>query len=112
MNYKYQDKILINDIIDRNYYYNFKRNLGKSLCLTFYYNNKFNNTNLIPGFPVPQSDPEKIILHLNYLLDFYIANKFRCNIKINDDLWLTDLENRDKIINVFIEKFETSEYRP
>lgn len=112
MNYKYQDTILINDIIERNYYYNFRRNLGKSLCLTFYYNHKFNNTNLIPDFPVPQSNPEQILLNLNSLLNFYIDQEFLCDIKINDEFWLTDLEYRDKIIQIFLEKFTHSEHRP
>ena len=84
---------LTNNFIEE-YYNNFKT--GKNtICLTFYYNYKFNSANLIPNLPIPQSNPEKIILHLNYLLDFYIENKFKCNIKINDELWLTDVEHRN-----------------
>lgn len=112
LNYKDQDIVLLNDIIDRNYYYYFRKNREKNICLTFYYNNKFNNTNLIPGFPVPESDPERILFHLNLFLDMYINKKFQCDIKINDEFWLTDLDNRDKIINIFISKFENSEYKP
>lgn len=111
MDYKYQDKILINDIVDRNYYHYFIEG-QKSLCLTFYYNYKFNNSNLIPNFSLPESNPEQIILNLNALLDFYIEKDFKCDIKIKDDLWITDLENRDKIINVFIQKFQNSYIRP
>lgn len=108
---KYQDKVLINDIIDRNYYWHFKRNRDKDLCLTFFYNNKYNNSNLIPGFPIPQTDIEKVLLHLELLLDWYIKNDFKCDIKINDDLWLSDLETREKIINIFIEKFKNLDNR-
>ena len=111
MDYKYQDKILINDIIDRNYYYHFKRG-EKSLCLTFYYNHKFNNSNLIPNFPLPISNPEMIISNLNTLLDFYIINDFQCNIKINDELWVTDLKYRDQIVETFIQKFKNSYVKP
>lgn len=103
---KYQDKILINDIIDRNYYWNFIRNDSKDLCLTFFYNNKFNNSNLIPGFPIPQTDSEKILFHLKLLLNWYVKNKFRCNIKINDELWLSDTAVREEIINIFIDTFK------
>lgn len=111
MDYKYQDIVLLNDIIDRNYYYYFKRGNNKNICLTFYYNNKFNNTNLIPGFPVPESNINNILLHLNLFLDMYISQEFCCNIKINDEFWLTD-SNKDKIVNVFIEKFKDVDKKP
>lgn len=97
---------IINNLIENNYYNEFKKG-NKSLCLTFYYNYKINNTKVIP-----QSNPELILLHLNYLLDFYIEKQFKCNIKINDELWLTDVIYRDKIINIFIEKFTCSNYKP
>ena len=106
-----QEKKVINSLINTKYYNCFK-NGEKSLCLTFYYNYKFGDANLIPNFQVPLSDPEKIILHLNYLLDFYVEQQFKCDIKINDELWVTDLENRDKIVEVFIQKFQYSEYKP
>lgn len=97
---------IINNLIEDNYYDEFKKG-NKSLCLTFYYNYRINNTRV-----TPQSNSELILLHLNYLLDFYIEKQFKCNIKINDELWLTDLEYRDKIIDIFIQKFTHSNYKP
>lgn len=111
MNSNYQDTLLINDIVERNYYYYFKRG-QKSLCLTFYHNNKFNNSNLIPGFPITISDIDDILLNLQRLLHLYIREEFFCDIKINDDLWLTDEDNRDKIIDVFIDVFKDSSRKP
>lgn len=105
---KYSD--LMNNIIN-NYYDEFRKG-NKSLCLTFYYNYKYSDVNLIPNISTPISDPRMILLHLDFLLDFYIEQKFKCNIKINDELWLTDLKYRDKIIDIFIEKFRNSAYKP
>jgi hypothetical protein len=109
---KYQNTILLNDIIDRNYYYHFKRSGDKDICLTFYTNNRYTNSNLIPGFPVVINDSEKILKNLDLFLKYYIENQFLCNIKINDDLWLTDIEIRDKIIDIFISNFKNSDYFP
>ena len=106
---KYSD--LINNIINNNYYDEFRKG-NKSLCLTFYYNYKYSDVNLIPNISTPISDPRMILLHLDFLLDFYIEQKFKCNIKIKDELWLTDLKYRDKIIDIFIEKFRNSAYKP
>jgi hypothetical protein len=61
---------------------------------------------------VPESNPEQILFNLNLLLNFYIKNEFRCDIKINDEFWLTDLEMRDKIIDSFIEHFKSVENKP
>lgn len=106
---KYSD--LMNNIINNNYYDEFRKG-SKSLCLTFYYNHKYSDVNLIPNTPTPISDSRMILLHLDFLLDFYIKQKFKCNIKINDELWLTDLKYRNKIIDIFIEKFRNSVYKP
>lgn len=101
-----QNAILINNAITKNYYDIFKQSSDiKDLCLTFYYNHRF-------GDIFSLADSNKIIEHLNILLDYYIKQKFKCNIKINDDLWITDQYYRDKIVDVFINKFRNSEYKP
>ena len=40
------------------------------------------------------------------MLNWYVKNKFRCNIKINDELWLSDTAVREEIINIFIDTFK------
>lgn len=99
------------NVINNQWYADFQNN-HKTLCLTFYYNYLFGDGNFKSNFSFPQSNPEKILLNLTKLLNFYIENKLKCNIKIKDDLWLTDLEYRDKIIGIFINKFKNTEYKP
>lgn len=101
----------IEKIFNKKYYSDFQNN-KKMICLTFYYNYILGDGNLFSNFTIPKSDPEKILLNLNILLDFYICHQFNCNLKINDNLWLTDLSNRDKIIDIFIQKFQNSLYKP
>lgn len=101
----------LNNIITTQYYNDF-RNGNKTLCLCFYYNCRFGDGNYNSDFVFPQSNSKKVLLHLNLLLDFYINNQFKCNININDELWLSDLRYRDKIIDIFIEKFSSTKYKP
>ena len=68
MNTQYQDKLLINDIISRNYYYYFKRGNDKTICFTFFYNHKFNNSSIIPNFSSPVSNFENICNNLQIYL--------------------------------------------
>ena len=112
MDYKTQDNLLINDIIERNYYWFFRQGNKKNICLTFYYNNKYNNSNLIPNFPSPKSNFNNILQNLNSFLTFYIQQNFLCDIKIKDDLWITDFDNRDIIIQTFIDNFKNTNIKP
>ena len=53
LNFSNQDKTLINNIINKNYYDSFKKDTRKNLCLTFYYNYKFNSANYDPNTIIP-----------------------------------------------------------
>lgn len=91
MTIKEQNQKLLNDILDRNYYQFFKKN-EKFLSLTFFYNNKYNNSKYIPNFELPKSNCSQIKENFIYVLDWYIQNNFSCDIKIEDEFWLYDYE--------------------
>lgn len=112
MNTQYQDKLLINDIISRNYYYYFKRGNDKTICFTFFYNHKFNNSSIIPNFSSPVSNFENICNNLQIYLNYYISQKFLCDIRINDEFWLTDDTIKNSIKNIFYDTFSKSDRKP
>lgn len=100
-----QDIQLLNDILERNYYFYFKQGIEKGLSLSIYNNNLYNNSIYVPEEVIINSI-ENITNNLNYLLDWYINNQFKCNIYIEDcELWIND-EIKDIIFNILMNKFK------
>lgn len=97
-----QNTILLNDILNRNYYQFFKNN-KKSLSLTFFYNLKYTNLKYIKSFKIPVSDINKVKTNFINILDWYVSNQFCCDIKIQDEFWLYDLEFSNFIFTTFLD---------
>lgn len=100
-----QNKKLLNDILERNYYSFFKKG-EKSLSLTFFYNIKYNNSKYIPNFKTPNTNQEQVKENFIHVLNWYSKNNFCCNIKIEDEFWLYDIDFFTFIFNTLLERLK------
>ena len=89
-----QDKILANDVLERNYYTRFRKGMGRiELFLTGacrancdYCYLKKNQANL---YPAKLHKEEVIIANLQKVLNWYVKNEFTCSLDIFSAEWLT-----------------------
>lgn len=122
MDYKQENKKLANDFLKRFYYNNFQnfsdKNrikryleiflLGQCKANCEYCYLKKNQKFL---YPTEISNHETILLNLEKTLNWYITNKFNCNIDLFSAEWITT-PIMEKVFNLFYDKFSTTEIRP
>lgn len=98
---KEQDIKLINDILERNYYYYFKQGTMKNLSLLIYNDNNYNNS-IFTSQIIDKKEDSQIVDNLEKILLWYIENNFKCNIYIEDNEWFMNNELREIIFNLIL----------
>lgn len=112
-----QDNRLANDMLERNYYSYFRKGhkkieiflngVCKANCKYCYL--KKHQEDL---FPIESYNLELILNNFQKVLNWYKTNKFNCPIDIFSAEWLTIPALADGVINMLIESFKDSPYRP
>ena len=99
---KLQDKILLKDILERNYF-SFFRQGEKNINLSFFNNPQINNEKYIPEYKdeTITYDNNIIISNLQSLLKWYNLNNFNCSFSISDNLLSLNLDFLDLILKEF-----------
>ena len=122
MDYKQENKKLANDFLERFYYDNFRKFsdnnqtkryleiflLGQCKANCEYCYLKKNQKFL---YPAEISNHETILLNLEKTLNWYIENKFICNIEIFSAEWITT-PIMEKVFNLLYNKFSTTDIKP
>lgn len=101
---KLQDKILLKDILERNYF-SFFRQGEKNINLSFFNNPQINNEKYIPGYKdkTITCDNNIIISNLQSVLKWYNSNNFNCSFSISDNLLSLNLD----FLNLILKEFQT-----
>lgn len=113
-----ENQQLLKDILERNYFSNFRqKNNTKSIelfitgkCLQncqYCYVKKHQNE----LYPINIDKDENIINNLSLFLDYYISNEFLCNINLFSGEWLS-LPISQKIFQIIYNKFSKTIYKP
>lgn len=97
-NIQEQDIKLINDILNRNYYYYFQKNKTKNISLSFL--NQFNNHSLNSNYPEIENNIENIKKNLKYFLKWYQKKRFICDLYIEDDFWLQNNQTMNDFFQI------------
>lgn len=107
MTYQYQDDLLLYDILDRNYFQYFQKNseIKKFFNITFFYDNNYTNTRIIPQYKnFEELNNEKNILqNWEKFLKWYNVNNFYTEIHIHDDKLFNNYHFLEKILNLLIQ---------
>ena len=106
---KFQDNLLLQDILKRNYFnfFNKDNDFNKKLNISFFYNNNYTNYKFIPNYinyEQEQTNLDTILKNWELLLDWYVFNEFNTTISIHDDILLNNLNFLEKILNIFNKK--------
>lgn len=101
---KEQDRQLLQDILERNYYYYFKNNNMKNISISLFNNNNYNNS--IFTKQVINNNDNNILNNLNFFIDWYLKQKFICDLFIEDYDQITDDIFKEKIFNILYIKFK------
>ena len=115
--YKYQDKKLALDVLERNYF-SFYRKGKKHLEIFLFgqcsagceYCYLYKNNSIL--YPKNISNVDKILKNLDILLKWYIKNHFYCPIHIFSAEWLNIDNLRDKVFKIFYNNFKNSHKKP
>lgn len=107
MTYQYQDNLLLYDILDRNYFYYFKKanNQSKYFNLTFFYNDNYTNFQYIPNLAKLSDSNNFNTIYNNWLLflKWYKYNNFYTDLIINDDILLQNYDYLSQILNAIFD---------
>lgn len=107
MTYQTQDNLLLKDILNRNYFLDFKslKNI-KSFNLTFFFNDKYSNVKYIPIYESleKKNNIENILLNWDKFLNWYKENNFYTDLIIHDELLINDLNNFKRILDHLLNK--------
>lgn len=99
-----QDRQLLQDILERNYYYYFKKDNTKNLSISLYNNNNYNNS--IFTKQLIENDNVNILNNFELFINWYLDQKFICDLFIEDCEWITNNDFREKIFNLLFVKFK------
>ena len=104
MSVQEQDKILLNDILERNYYYYYKQeNSCKHISISLNNNNNYNNS-IFNKQKIKNID-EQIIDNFNIFLNWYKKNDFKCDLFIEDDEWFFNQKLKKEIFTILFNNF-------
>lgn len=97
MTHQEQDNLLLNDILERNYYTFFRNNTAnnnKSINISFFYDNDYSDYKIIPGYSSieEKNNLEQIYKNFQLFLNYYNQQKFNTNINIHDNKIFKDFD--------------------
>ena len=92
-----QDNLLLQDILERNYYTFFRSNeyVNKNLNISFFYDNNYTDYKIIPNYESLEdknTDFEQIYNNFKLFLNYYKEQEFNANINIHDDKFFDNFE--------------------
>lgn len=122
MNTMQENKLLANDILERHYYQYFRSNTDRtkdfrnlevfltgacrSNCEYCYLKKHMKDL-----YPLELQNYKTIIKNFELIIQWYIDNKFNCNLEIFSAEWLTT-PLAEEVINIIYDKFKNTEYKP
>lgn len=80
---KDQNIKLLNDILERNYYFYYRKNNDKNISISLLNNNFYNNSIFIKDNLIT-NDYNNVLLNLDKIFNWYIENNFCCDIIFED----------------------------
>lgn len=115
--YKDQDKRLATDILEREYFSQFRQaqkhfeiflfgqcTAGCEYCYLYKHHSDL--------YPKTISNVKQILKNLDILLKWFIKNNFSCPIHIFSAEWLNNDEVRDQVFEIFYNNFKSSNKKP